>query len=205
MKGLVVAGIGTDVGKTVVSAALCVALKADYWKPVLSGIATAAGDDEVIQYLLGEQGSRIHPCAYRFKAPLSPHVAAAQEGVAISLEKFELPESDRPIVVELAGGVLVPMSDEFTNMELVGRFDLPVVVVSRHYLGSINHTLLTLEALRSRGIPVMGVVFNGEELPDSERIIERMGEVRVLGRIPSLAEVTPETIRVAAQGLSIAL
>lgn len=205
MKGLVVAGIGTDVGKTVVSAALCVALKADYWKPVLSGIATAAGDDEVIQYLLGEQGSRIHPCAYRFKAPFSPHVAAAQEGVAISLEKFELPESDRPIVVELAGGVLVPMSDEFTNMELVGRFDLPVVVVSRHYLGSINHTLLTLEALRSRGIPVMGVVFNGEELPDSDRIIERMGEVRVLGRIPSLAEVTPETIRVAAQGLSIAL
>jgi len=205
VKGLVVAGIGTDVGKTVVSAAFCVALQADYWKPVLSGVATAAGDDEVIQYLLGEHGARIHPCAYRFKAPLSPHVAAAQEGVAISLEKFELPESDRPIVVELAGGVLVPMSDEFTNMELVGRFDLPVVVVSRHYLGSINHTLLTLEALRSRGVPVMGVVFNGEELPDSERIIERMGEVRVLGRIPSLAEVTPETIRVAAQGLSITL
>lgn len=205
MKGLVVAGIGTDVGKTVVSAALCVALKADYWKPVLSGTAAAAGDDEVIQRLLGEQGTRIHPCSYRFKAPLSPHVAAAQEGISISLEKFELPESDRPIVVELAGGVLVPMSDEFTNMELVGRFDLPVVVVSRHYLGSINHTLLTLEALRSRGVPVMGVVFNGEELPDSERIIERMGEVRVLGRIPTLPEVTPETIRAAARGLSVTL
>lgn len=203
MRGVIVAGIGTDVGKTVASAALCEALGADYWKPVASGSEAGPTDDEVVVGLLQDGRSRVHPCAYVFRRPLSPHVAAALEGVSISISRFELPTSARPIVVELAGGVLVPLSDEHTNMELISRLDLPVVVVSQHYLGSINHTLLTLEALRSHGASVMGVIFNGEELPDTERIISRMGEVRVLGRIPRLASVDAASIAAAAAGLRL--
>ena len=195
MRGLIIAGIGTDVGKTVVSAVVCEALNADYWKPLASGLDAAKGDDESVAALIKNGKDRVHPSTYRFKRALSPHIAAALEGETICLERLMLPASDRPIVVELAGGVLVPLSDDYTNMELIARLDLPVLVVSRHYLGSINHTLLTIEALRARGVAIMGVVFNGAELPDSERIIERLGQVHIIGRIPELAEVSPETIR----------
>lgn len=203
MRGVIVAGIGTDVGKTVASAVLCEALGADYWKPVASGSEAGPTDDEVVALLLRDGRARVHPCTYVFKRPLSPHAAAALEGASISLDRFGLPEVPRPIVVELAGGVLVPLSDEHTNMELIGRLDLPVVVVSQHYLGSINHTLLTLEALRAHGASVMGVIFNGEELPDTERIIARMGAVRVLGRIPRLAAVDAESIAAIAAGFRV--
>ena len=201
MKGLIVAGIGTDVGKTVASAVVCEALSADYWKPIASGLAVGPGDDEAVSSLLGGAESRIHPCAYAFTQPLSPHVAAALDGCQIDLAKCELPSSSAPVVVELAGGVLVPLDNEHTNLDLVSRLGLPVLLVSKHYLGSINHTLLSLEALRSRGIPVLGVLFNGEELPDSERIIERMGQVAALGRIPNLPCVDREAVVRVASGL----
>ena len=149
MRGLIIAGIGTDVGKTVVSAVVCEALNADYWKPLASGLDTAKGDDESVAALIKNGKDRVHPSTYRFKRALSPHIAAALEGETICLERLMLPSSDRPIVVELAGGVLVPLSDDYTNMELIAKLDLPVLVVSRHYLGSINHTLLTIEALRA--------------------------------------------------------
>lgn len=204
MRGLIVAGIGTDVGKTVVSAVVCEALGADYWKPVASGLAAGAGDDQVVASLISDSARRIHRSTYGFQQPLSPHAAAALEGASIEIDRFTLPESERPLVVELAGGVLVPLTDELTNMDLVARLDLPVLVVSRHYLGSINHTLLTLEALRARGASVMGVIFNGEELPDTERVIERLGQVRIIGRVPTLPELTPEAAQRAAKGLRFA-
>ena len=203
MRGVIVAGIGTDVGKTVASAVLCEALGADYWKPVASGAEAGPTDDAVMVGLLRDGGSRVHPCTYLFKRPLSPHAAAALEGGGISIDRFQLPEAKRPIVVELAGGVLVPLSDEHTNMELIRRLDLPVVVVSQHYLGSINHTLLTLDALRSHGASVMGIIFNGEELPDTERIILRMGAVRVLGRLPRLVTVDSAAISALAEDLRL--
>jgi dethiobiotin synthetase len=191
---LVVAGIGTDVGKTVVSAVLCRTLQADYWKPVASGTEDGPVDHQVMSSLLAGTDSKIHPCAYVFRKSLSPHIAAKLDGDEISLERIQVPQTDRPIIIELAGGLAVPLNDSSTNLDLLTVWSFPVVVVSRHYLGSINHTLLTLEALQNRDIPVAGIIFNGEELPDTERIIERLGKVPVWGRIPMLSRVTAQSV-----------
>lgn len=205
MKGLCVAGIGTEVGKTVASAAICEALGWDYWKPVASGLADGPGDGEIITSLIHNGSQRVHPSRYLFARSLSPHVASALEGVTIALDELQMPQSTRPIVVELAGGVFVPLNDKDTNLDLITSLKLPVVVVSRHYLGSINHTLLTLDALRNRGISVHGVIFNGEELPDTERIICAMGRVEIRGRIPQLAEVSCASVHEVAKTLSVRL
>ncbi len=203
MDGLCVAGIGTDVGKTVVSAVLCEALDADYWKPVASGSEDGPTDAEVLSSLIRDAGQRVHPCNYVFGKSLSPHIAAALEGVTIALSSLRAPATEKPLVVELAGGVMVPLNDEHTNLDLVVQLGFPVVVVSRHYLGSINHTLLTLEALRNRKVEVCGVIFNGEELPDTERIIARQGRVEVLGRIPLLQAVSGESVRALSKSIAI--
>jgi len=191
---LVVAGIGTDVGKTVVSAVLCRQLNADYWKPVASGTEDGPVDHQIIPGLLHGTTVKIHPCAYVFSKSLSPHIAAKMDGAEVELDAIKVPQTDRTLVVELAGGVAVPLNDSSTNLDLLSSWRYPVVVVSRHYLGSINHTLLTLEALRARDIPVAGIIFNGEELPDTERIIQRLGRVAVWGRIPMLRQVTAESL-----------
>jgi dethiobiotin synthetase len=191
---LVVAGIGTDVGKTVASAVLCRTLAADYWKPVASGTEDGPVDHQVMPALLAGTASKIHPCAYVFRKSLSPHIAAKLDGEEIGLERIQIPQTDRPLIIELAGGLAVPLNDSSTNLDLLTAWRFPVVVVSRHYLGSINHTLLTLEALRARDIPVAGIIFNGDELPDTERIIERLGRVPVWGRIPILSGVTAESV-----------
>ena len=194
MKGLVVAGIGTEVGKTVISAVLCEALEADYWKPIASGTDDGPPDGEIVAGLIQRGSERVHPTRYLFRKSLSPHIAAAMEGVEIQISDLQLPETSAPLVVELAGGVFVPINDSATNLDLLQAFGLPVVVVSKHYLGSINHTLLTLEVLRSRGCQVLGVIFNGEELPDTERIIVQLGRVKVLGRVPSLKSLSSSQI-----------
>ena len=193
-RGITVAGIGTEVGKTVVSAILCEVLGARYWKPIASGSDDGPAESVAVARLLKNGDQRIFSERYLLRRSLSPHIAAALEGVEVSLEEFSLPVCDSPLVVELAGGVMVPLNDRATNLDLMKRFGLPVVVVSRHYLGSINHTLLTLFALRAHGIAVKGVVFNGEELPDTERIIATMGEVSVIGRVPSFGEVSQGSI-----------
>ena len=201
-KYLVVAGIGTDVGKTVASALLCEVTGADYWKPVASGTDDGLVDHQIMPALLQNGASRIHPPRYVFGKSLSPHVAAALEGCSVELsELLTPPETSKGLVIELAGGVLVPLNDTDTNIDLVARWRYPVVVVSRHYLGSINHTLLTIEALRSRDVPIMGILFNGNELPDTERIIARLSGVPILGRIPWLESVTASQVQslVAAQ------
>lgn len=199
MRGVVVAGIGTEVGKSVVSAILCEALGARYWKPVASGANDGPSESALVSTLIARGEDRVFPETYLFGASLSPHVAAAMESTTIELERFVLPSCDEPLVVELAGGVFVPLNDRETNIDLLKKLSLPVVVVSRHYLGSINHTLLTLDALRSRGIEVAGVVFNGDELPDTERIITTLSGVRVLGRVPALREVTHDAIQEVSQ------
>ena len=193
---LVVAGIGTDVGKTVVSALICRQYHLDYWKPVASGSEDGPVDHEIMRDLLSGGAIKVHEPRYTFKKSLSPHVAASLEGRDIELDALvDIPQSDRGILVELAGGVLVPLNDSCTNLDLVAKWSCAVVVVSKHYLGSINHTLLTLEALRSRKARVLGVVFNGDELPDTERIISKIGKVDILGRVPQLSEVTAATIQ----------
>jgi dethiobiotin synthetase len=193
---LVVAGIGTDVGKTVASAVLCELLGADYWKPVASGTDDGPVDHQVMQTLILNGKSRVHAPKYVFGKSLSPHVAASIEGVTIELESLiDVPVTQDGLVIELAGGLLVPLNDDYTNIDLLERWRLPAVVVSRHYLGSINHTLLTLEALKARQLPIAGIIFNGNELPDTERIIARLGGVPILGRLPMVEQVTAKMIR----------
>ena len=176
MKGLIVAGIGTEVGKSVASAVLCEALGWSYWKPLASGLNDAPAESVTVGNLLSGAEGRVFPERYLFGASLSPHIAAAMEGVTISLEELRLPDTENPLVVELAGGVMVPLSDTATNLDL------------------IRHTLLTLEILKSRDVPIYGVLFNGEELPDTERVIEQLSGVRILGRIPTLPQVTRESV-----------
>lgn len=204
MRGIVVAGIGTEVGKTVVSAVLCEALGADYWKPVASGSEDGPTDDKQMATLLQGGESRILPTPYTFTKSLSPHIAAAMDSQKIELGSLTLPSHNKPIVVELAGGVAVPLNDVETNLDLIEQLGLPTIVVSRHYLGSINHTLLTVYALRSRNTTIAGIIFNGDELPDTERIIAKLSSVPVIGRIPHVPAVDHAAVMGLAKSVKLA-
>ncbi len=177
--GVFVTGTDTGVGKTVAAAALVNGLDGDYWKPIQSGTGEP-GDTETVIRLLELDPARVHPCAYRLNAPLSPHEAARLDRVEIKMSNLRLPESARPVVVEGAGGVLVPLNERDTMVELMVHLGLPVVVVARSGLGTINHTLLSLEALRNRGLHVSGVVLNGPSNPANRKAIESHGNVRIL-------------------------
>jgi len=181
---LVVCGTDTDVGKTVVSALLVEGLEARYWKPVQSGVE-GGGDRDRVAALLDLPAERIVPEAYRLAAPVSPHWAAEREGVAIDPARLVLPPGDGPLVVECAGGLLVPLRRDWLQIEQIARWGLPVVLVARSGLGTLNHTLLSLEALARRRIPVLGLVLNGEPHPDNPRTLAE------LGGVPVLAELAP--------------
>lgn len=181
MHKIFITGIGTDVGKTVVAAIVTEALKADYWKPVQAGDLEFSDSDRVRSWVSNDQ-SVFHPNSYALKTPMSPHAAADIDGIRIELDKIRPPQTLNHLVIEGAGGLLVPLNERETILDLI-EDDWKILVVSRHYLGSINHTLLTLEALRARGKKVSGIIFNGEEVPTSESIIESLGNVPVLGRM----------------------
>ena len=181
---LVVCGTDTDVGKTVVSALLVEGLEARYWKPVQSGVE-GGGDRDRVAALLDLPAERIVPEAYRLAAPVSPHWAAEREGVAIDPARLALPPGAGPLVVECAGGLLVPLRRDWLQIEQIARWGLPVVLVARSGLGTLNHTLLSLEALARRRIPVLGLVLNGEPHPDNPRTLAE------LGGVPVLAELAP--------------
>ncbi|GAB2570198.1 dethiobiotin synthase [Spirosoma areae] len=191
---LIVAGIGTEVGKTIASAVLVEALQADYWKPVQSG-ALEDSDTNTVRQLVSNRTSVFHPEAYRLKQPLSPHAAAELEGVVIELEKLTLPQTANSLVVELAGGLMVPLNQNDLNIDLVQQLKLPVVLVSRNYLGSINHTLLSVEACRSRNIQLAGLLFNGPTVPATETLILNYTGLPCLGRIGQEESITKEVIR----------
>ena len=182
---LVVCGTDTDVGKTVVSAWLVQGLGAHYWKPVQSGLE-GGGDRSSLARLLPEAADRLLPEAYRLSRPLSPHWAAELDGVAIEPERLELPAGAGPLVVETAGGVLVPLRRDWLQIEQLQRWRLPVLLVARSGLGTLNHTLLSLEALRLRGVPVLGLVLNGPPHEDNPRTLEQLGGVPVLAELPPL-------------------
>jgi len=185
-RGVFVTGTDTGVGKTLVSACLVRAWGAAYWKPLQTGIADEPGDTPTVAELAGLSKDRLHPPAYAFQAPLAPLPAAALEGASVNVDGLTLPDSDRPLVVEGAGGLMVPVTEEVFIIDLIARLSLPVVLVARSTLGTINHTLLSLEALRARRIPVAGVVLNGPPNPGNREAIERFGQVRVLAEIPTL-------------------
>ena len=200
MKGVFVAGIGTAVGKTVIAAALTEALRADYWKPIQSG-SIEGTDSETVRALVSP-GIRIHPESFCLKEPLSPHAAAKAENRLLSLQEIRPPTTDNLLVVEGAGGLLVPVNDTELIIDLVKQLGLPVLLVSRNYLGSINHSLLSLEVLKARAIPVLGLVFNGHSAPESERVIEGISGVSVIARVPEYSDLESSSIADAAQRIA---
>ncbi|UYH55340.1 dethiobiotin synthase [Qipengyuania sp. SS22] len=195
MSAFVVTGTDTDIGKTVFAAGLAGALEAHYWKPVQAGLEEG-GDRAQVARLAGLPADKVLPEAYRLATPCSPHRAAAIDGVAIDPARLALPDQ-RPLVVEGAGGALVPLGGDLLYADMFARWALPVIVVARTGLGTINHALLTIEALRSRGVPIHGVAFVGEAVEDSEATICRIGGAKRLGRLPILATLDVATLAAA--------
>jgi dethiobiotin synthetase len=169
---LFVTGIGTDVGKTIISAILVEKLKADYWKPIQSGDLNNS-DTMKVQRLISNTITRFHPEAYRLTQPYSPHKSADLDGVAINIDKIKLPETDNQLLIEGAGGLMVPLNDEHFVVDLIQKFNAEVILVVKHYLGSINHTLLSLELLKQKKIKVRALIFNGDRDEYSESIIRK--------------------------------
>ena len=178
---LFITGISTDVGKTIASAIITEALQADYWKPVQAGDLEYSDSHKIRNYI-SNSTTTIHENSYRLHTPASPHLAARLDGITIDIQKIKEPETANHLVIEGAGGIFVPLNDTDCVLDLI-REDYKVIVVSRHYLGSINHTLLTIEALQNRNVKVAGIVFSGNENPSSEEIILQKTGAAFLGRI----------------------
>lgn len=191
---LIVGGTDTDVGKTVVSALLVQGLGASYWKPVQSGLADGS-DSQRVQEMLSLPPTRILEESYRLQAPVSPHWAAEQEGLVIDPQRLSLPAGSGPLVVETAGGVMTPLGRDWLQIEQIRRWGLPLVLVARSGLGTLNHTLLTLEALRRRSIPVLGLVLNGPLHPDNPRTLADLGGVPVLAQLPRLEPLSAAALQ----------
>ena len=181
MQRYFITGIGTEVGKTVVSAIVTEALQADYWKPIQAGDLDYS-DTHKVQDLISNTTTKFYPNAYALNTPMSPHAAAEIDNVTIESSNVKTPETLNSLIVEGAGGILVPISDTETILDLIQPTD-KVVLVSRHYLGSINHTLLSAEILKAKGIKNVGILFNGDEHAPTESIIAKMTGLPVLGRI----------------------
>jgi dethiobiotin synthetase len=192
---IIVTGTDTDIGKTVFAAGLAVALGARYWKPIQSGLSD--GSDAARVEALGVPPARIVPEAYRLATPCSPHLAAEIDGVTIAPARLDLPHGSDPLVVEGAGGVLVPVTRTLLFADLFAQWNRPVVLVARTGLGTINHSLLSIEALRTRGVPILGIAFVGDAVEDSEAIVAELGQVRRLGRLPRLTPLDAGTLAAA--------
>ena len=192
MSRLIVTGTDTGIGKTVISAMLTLALGATYFKPVQSGTEDET-DRDAVKRMTGLGDDRILANAVTLSEPLSPHRSAELDGVEIDLNALTPPPID-PLIVEGAGGLMVPLNRETLFIDVFGRWNLPVVLCARTGLGTINHTLLSLEALRTRNIDILGVAFVGDDNPDNIRTIAEMGDVKVLGRMPMLDRINAETL-----------
>ncbi len=192
---LFVTGIGTEVGKTIVSAVLVEALGRDYWKPVQAGELDHS-DTQKVKEWVSREDVHFHPEAFRLERAMSPHAAADKEGIRIFLEEVHRPLVDQPLVIEGAGGLMVPLNGEETLvLDLIRSLQAQVVLVSRHYLGSINHTLLSWQVLQQHRIPVKGVIFSGNENRSTEEAILDYSGMRLLGRIEEEKAIGPDVIR----------
>lgn len=191
-KPLFITGIGTGVGKTVVSAVLVESLKADYWKPIQSGDLDNS-DTLYVQGLVSNTKTVFHPEAYRLTQPYSPHKSAALDGVEIDPSTIKAPQTDNTLIIEGAGGLMVPLNNTFLMIDLIQQLGAEVILVVKHYLGSINHTLLSLEALHSRNIPIKALIFNGEPNKSSEEVIMNFAKCKTL-YIPDIKDITKQNI-----------
>ena len=195
-----VTGIDTDSGKTVASAILCEALGADYWKPVQAGLPL---DREAVKSLVTNRSTVFHEEQYFLKAAASPHAASILEDIKIELDDFNIPATTNDLIIEGAGGCLVPLNDHSFVIDLAERFECAVILVADLYLGSINHTLLTVRELKHRNLPVKGIIFNGEPNPESERIILHHANIRSILHIEKEPSATREMIKKYADKLML--
>ena len=193
---IVVAGTDTEIGKTVFAAGLADWLHASYWKPIQSGLVGET-DSQAVARLGGLAGNRILPERYRLKTPVSPHQAAAIDGVHIDAAALNVPETGARLVIEGSGGLMVPLDRSTLYLDVFARWGLPVVLCARTALGTINHSLLSIEVLRHRNIALLGIAFIGAGNPESEYAICEIGRVRRLGRLSHLAPLTRDTLRAA--------
>jgi dethiobiotin synthetase len=187
-KPLFVTGIGTGIGKTLISAVLVEKLNADYWKPVQAGDLDNS-DTIKVRQLVSNSTSVFHPETYRLTQPYSPHKSAALDGIIIDEQTIVLPQTNNRLIIEGAGGLMVPLNDHFLMIDLIKQFNAEVILVSQNYLGSINHTLLSIEALKQRNIPIKGIIFNGEENLSTEDYILLYTQISLLGKVPVLNEI----------------
>jgi dethiobiotin synthetase len=193
MRKLFVTGIGTDVGKTVVAAILTEALEADYWKPVQAGDLDNS-DTMKVKALVSNSNTMFHSESYRLTEPMSPHAAAEIDKVSIDLNALEVPETNNTLIIEGAGGLMVPLNDDDLIIDLIARLDAEVILVSQNYLGSINHTILSIEVLQKRGLRVMGIIFNGEKNQATESYILNYSKLNCLGRVNQHEGINKEVV-----------
>lgn len=183
-----ITGIGTGIGKTITSAIITEKLKADYWKPIQSG-DLAQSDSMTIESLISNNQTVIHSETYRLTQPFSPHLSAKIDGIEIELNSFQLPKTDNNLIVEGAGGLMVPLNSNELILDLIKYLNIEVILISQHYLGSINHTLLTINTLNQHNISIKGIIFNGEENFENQSYILNYTDVKHLGNIPNLKNI----------------
>ncbi|HEY5326764.1 MAG TPA: dethiobiotin synthase [Mucilaginibacter sp.] len=192
-KPIFITGIGTGIGKTIVSAVLVEKLKADYWKPVQSGDLDCSDTDRV-KSLVSNTTSFFHPEAYRLSQPFSPHKSAAIDGITIDPQKITLPVTSNTLIIEGAGGLMVPLNDKFLMIDLIRQLDAEVILVSQNYLGSINHTLLSIYVLKQERIPIKGIIFNGVDDVCSKEFILGNSGLHLLGHIPQFDAIDKKAV-----------
>lgn len=193
VKPLFVTGIGTGIGKTIVSAVLVEKLKADYWKPVQSGDLDNS-DTLKVKSLVSNDRSVFHPETYRLTEPYSPHKSADIDGIVIQSDKFVQPKTDNTLIIEGAGGLMVPLNAHFLMIDLIKQLNADTILVSQNYLGSINHTLLSAAILKQYGIIIKGIIFNGKTDSYSESYILQYTGIKLLGRLPEFGEVDKQAV-----------
>jgi dethiobiotin synthetase len=196
-----ITGIGTEIGKTIVSAVLVEKLQADYWKPVQSGQLDNS-DTMIVQKLISNKKSVFHQEAYRLTKPFSPHLSAALDGIEIELNKINLPQTENQLIIEGAGGLMVPLNEKVLIIDLIEKLDAEVILVSKNYLGSINHTLLSAELLKMRKIKIRSLIISGESNQSTEEIISKYLDIAII-RVPFFNVLSKSTIYKFASKLDL--
>ena len=197
-----VTAIDTDSGKTIVSAILCEALRADYWKPVQSGELDNS-DTMKVKSLVSNEITVFHKETYGLTQPYSPHKSAALDGLEIDPQQFVLPDTNNNLIIEGAGGLMVPLNNSFLVIDLIKQLNAEVILVSQNYLGSINHTILSAQILKQYQIPVAGIIFNGDKEPYSEDFILQYTGIKLLGHIPTCNSIAKSTVIEAGEHISL--
>ena len=190
---IVICGTDTDVGKTIVSCLLVQGLHAIYWKPIQSGLE-GGGDTGRVCKLLNLNANRWIPELYKFKAPVSPHWAAEKENRCIDQTSIKIPSTNKPLIIEMAGGLMVPLNRQFLQIDLLQKWKLPIILVGRSGLGTLNHTLLSIEALKKREIPILGIILNGPKHKDNPKTIEQRTNLPIIAELPKLEEISAEKL-----------